>query len=117
MSDKKKPAKKIPAKAKTKAKGRRTNGHALQEHVSEAVSAGLGVETPIRLPRSEPKNVQQTFRTTMTEHNQLINDASAAGFSSMSTYFRAMLKLPMEGYVLDEKGNPVATAQLVPSDD
>lgn len=42
---------------------------------------------------SAPREIQETFRTTIAEHNDLIDKAGACGYQSMSDFFRGLLGL------------------------
>ena len=46
-----------------------------------------------KLPRGMTRSVQETFRATPEEHNQLVAEASKGNFGSMSDFYRDKLGL------------------------
>lgn len=63
---------------KTK-KAKKTNGNGL-----------LKLE---KLTRGPSRSVQETFRATPEEHNELVQEASKGGYASMSDFYRQKLGL------------------------
>jgi len=52
-----------------------------------------GLAKLAKLEKGPVRSVQETFRCTPEEHNKLVEDASAKGFTSMSDFYRHKLGL------------------------